>query len=314
MGFHRGDDKRYNSYAGYFKKNFGERLQKLSIDAGFSCPNRDGAKGTSGCTFCNNLAFNPSYCDPDKSITRQIEEGILFHKKRYKRAKRYLAYFQAFSNTHAPIDVLQKKFSEALSHPQVAGLVIGTRPDCIDNEKLGFLKQLSESHYIIVEYGIESCYNHTLKRINRGHTFEETADAIERTSRMGVRTGGHLLFGLPGESVDDMMKEAAIISNLPLNNIKFHQLQILKGTAMEAEYHRDPGDFVQFSMESYVDFIVKFIERLRPSIIIERFAAEVPPRFLVFPAWKLVRYDQISSKVEQRLEELDTWQGKLYIK
>ena len=241
-----GHQRRFNSYAEYFKKEFGGRVQKLAIDAGFTCPNRDGSKGKGGCTYCDNNAFNPSYCHPGKSIRQQIEEGIEFHARRYRRAFRYLAYFQPYSNTYAPLEKLKEIYAQALSFPEIAGLVIGTRPDCIDGEKLEYFRKLADSHYIMLEYGLESCYNHTLKRINRGHTFEDSVAALEMTSQAGLKTGAHLIFGLPGESREEMMLEAEILSSLPVSNIKFHQLQIIKNTRMASEFKEMPEDFLLF--------------------------------------------------------------------
>lgn len=309
-----GHNRRFNSYSEYFKRTLGERVQKVTIDAGFTCPNHDGSKGTSGCTYCNNDAFNPSYCTPEKSIKQQIEEGIEFHINRYRRAKNYLAYFQAYSNTYAPLSKLKTIYNEALNIPGVVGLVIGTRPDCIDDKKLEYFKELSRSHYIIIEYGVESCYNKTLERINRGHTFEQSVEAIEKTKQMGIKTGAHFIIGLPGESKEEILNEAKIISSLPLDTIKFHQLQIIKGTAMEKEFNEHPENFTFFELPEYIDFFIQFIERLNPSFVIERFAGEVPPRFLAGPGWGLTRNDQILVKFEKRLEELDTWQGKLFNK
>jgi len=306
-----GHNRRFNSYSEYFKRTLGERVQKVTIDAGFTCPNRDGSKGTGGCTYCNNDAFNPSYCTPEKSIKQQIEEGIEFHINRYRRAKNYLAYFQSYSNTYAPLSKLKTIYNEALNIPGVVGLVIGTRPDCIDDKKLEYFKELSRSHYIIIEYGVESCYNKTLERINRGHTFEQSVETIEKTKQMGIKTGAHFIIGLPGESKEEILNEAKIISSLPLDTIKFHQLQIIKGTAMEKEFNEHPENFTFFELPEYIDFFIQFIERLNPSFVIERFAGEVPPRFLAGPGWGLIRNDQILVKFEKRLEELDTWQGKL---
>lgn len=312
MSYPWGHDRRFNAYSSYFRKLFGGRVQKLSIDAGFTCPNRDGSKGTGGCTYCNNDAFNPSYCSPDKSITLQIEEGISFHQKRYRRAGSYLAYFQAYSNTYSSLDTMKKRYSEALDYPGVIGLIIGTRPDCIDNEKLGYLKELSERYYVAIEYGIESCYDKTLKRINRGHSFNEAVEAVRATSELGIKTGGHFIFGLPGETREDMLAEADIISKLPLDTVKFHQLQIIKGTHMEKEYLENPSEFSLFSWEEYLDFFVRFIERLNPAIVVERFTGEAPPRFLKSQLWGKKRSDQIVGLIEKKLGELDTWQGRLY--
>lgn len=312
MEFPWGHNRRFNSYNEYFKKEFGERVQKVSIDAGFTCPNRDGSLAYGGCTYCNNDAFNPSYCQPDKPIKQQLDEGIEFHLKRYRRANKYLAYFQTYSNTYAPLNKLKKIYGEALSHPNVIGLVIGTRPDCLDEEKLEYFSQLNKDHYIVIEYGIESCYNKTLERINRQHTFEQTVEAIEKTANKGIKTGSHIIFGLPGESRMEMMDQVQILSSLPISNIKFHQLQIIKNTQMAVEYKKDPSAFDLFSLENYIDFIVEFTSRLNPNFIIERFTGEVPPRFLSGPNWGLIRNDQVNLLIEKKFEELNTWQGKNY--
>jgi radical SAM protein (TIGR01212 family) len=303
--------RRLNAYPDYMRKKFGTRVQKLTIDAGFSCPNRDGTKGFGGCTFCLNDAFNPSYCAPSKSITQQITEGIEFHEKRYRRAEKYLAYFQAFSNTHAPVDLLAERYQEALNCDGVIGLVIGTRPDCMDAEKLDLLLYLSKKHHIVVEYGIETIYNKTLERVNRCHTFEETQAAIEMTAGKGIHVGGHLIFGLPGESRQDMLKSAAVISAMPLDSIKFHQLQIFKGTEMEDEFKKHPEDFNTPGEEEYLNFIVEYIELLNPAIVVERIAGETPPRYAVRKPWG-PRYDQILVKFENMLEERNTFQGRRF--
>ena len=305
--------RRFNAYSNYFKKVFGERVQKLSIDAGFTCPNRDGSKGRGGCTYCNNDAFNPSYCDPSKSVEQQIREGMEFHAWRYKKPGKFLAYFQPYSNTYASLEELKKIYDQALLFPEIAGLVIGTRPDCIDDEKLEYFSHLAKTHYVIIEYGIESCYNKTLDRIHRGHTFEESMAAIAKTAAAGLKTGAHLIFGLPGESKDQMMAQASILSELPLSNIKFHQLQIIKGTKMEKDYKLNPGDYTFFELEEYISFIVDFIEQLNPEFIIERFAGEVPPRFQAGPGWGMVRNEKIVEMVEAELERRDSFQGKRFI-
>jgi radical SAM protein (TIGR01212 family) len=308
-----GHDRRFNAYSNYFRKEFGERIQKLSIDAGFTCPNRDGSRGHGGCTYCDNNAFNPSYCDPEKSVGQQVREGIAFHEWRYRRARKYLAYFQPYSNTYAPLEDLKNKYEQALRFPEIIGLVIGTRPDCIDEEKLEYFSELSKTHYLIIEYGIESCYNKTLKRINRGHSFEDSIDAIEKTHRAGIKSGAHMIIGLPGETREEILAEAGILSELPLNNIKFHQLQIIKGTAMEKEYVEYPDDFTFFSLDEYIDLIIEFIERLNPSFIIERFSGEVPPRFQAVPGWGSIRNEQVLEKIEAELEKRNTYQGRNWI-
>ena len=307
-----GHERRFNAYSNYFRSIYGARVQKVSIDAGFTCPNRDGSRGTGGCTYCNNDAFNPSYCIPAKSVSQQIKEGIEFHKWRYSEAVSYLAYFQAYSNTYAPLETLTKLYEEALSFPGVIGLIIGTRPDCIDDEKLALIKEISEKSYVAIEYGIESCYNKTLKRINRGHSFEEAVNIVERTASLGINTGAHFIFGLPGETREEMLLEAEIISGLPIKTVKFHQLQIIKGTEMEREFQTNPSDFQLFGWEEYLDFFISFLERLNPEIVVERFTGEAPPRFLTGEGWGKKRTDQIVSLIEKRLEELDTWQGRLY--
>jgi len=308
-----GHERRFNAYSNYFRGLYGARVQKVSIDAGFTCPNRDGTKGTGGCTYCNNDAFNPSYCVPKKTVTQQIEEGIEFHKWRYKEAVSYLAYFQAYSNSYAPLETLKKLFEEALSFPGVIGLIIGTRPDCIDEAKLAYFQDLSGKYYLAVEYGIESCYNKTLMRINRGHSFEDAVLAVEQTAALGINTGAHFIFGLPGETRAEMHNQVDIISRLPLKTVKFHQLQIIKGTIMEKEFQEKPEDFELFSWEEYLDFFVCFLERLNPAIVVERFTGEAPPRFLTGEGWGKKRTDQIVSLIEKRLEDLDTWQGKMYV-
>lgn len=307
-----GHERRFNAYSNYFRKLYGARIQKVSIDAGFTCPNRDGTKGTGGCTYCNNDAFNPSYCLPEKSVKQQIEEGILFHQKRYREASSYLAYFQAYSNTYAPLPELKRLYEEALDYPGVIGLIIGTRPDCIDDEKLEYLKSLSERYYVAIEYGIESCYDKTLRRINRRHTFSEAVDAVKATSSLGINTGAHFIFGLPGESRDEMLDEAGIISKLPLTTVKFHQLQIIKGTVMEDEFEKKPSDFQLFTWNEYLEFFILFLERLNPEFVVERFTGEAPPRFLKGPGWGKKRTDEIVTIIEKKLAELDTWQGRLY--
>lgn len=305
-----GHSRRYNAYAQYFERTFGARVQKVTIDAGFTCPNRDGTKGRGGCTYCNNDAFNPSYCSPQKSITQQIEEGIEFHANRYRRASKFLAYFQAYSNTYDTLDNLRRRYDEALKIENVVGLVIGTRPDCIDEEKLEYFEQLARTHYVIIEYGIESCYDATLRRINRGHTFAEAEKAIRMTADYGLKTGAHLIFGLPGETRQMMLDEAVIISSLPLTTVKFHQLQIIKNTVIERQYRRQPEDFRFFNLDEYINLVIDFLELLNPAIVVERFAGEVPPRFIAGPGWGALRYDQILQIIEQQLQKRNTWQGR----
>ncbi|MCF8366212.1 MAG: TIGR01212 family radical SAM protein [Bacteroidales bacterium] len=313
MEYPWGHTRRFNAYAQYFEKEFGARVQKVTIDAGFTCPNRDGTKGHGGCTYCNNEAFNPSYCSPEKTIKQQISEGIEFHKNRYRRAEKFLAYFQAYSNTYDSLENLKRRYDQALEIENVVGLVIGTRPDCIDEEKLRYFSDIAKTHYVIIEYGLESCYDESLVKINRGHTFQESKDALELTASFGLKTGAHIIFGLPGETKQMMITEAAILSKLPLTTLKLHQLQIVKDTKMAKEFIADPGQFTFLGLEEYIDLVIHFIENLSPTIVIERFAGEVPPRFLAGPNWGVLRYDQILQKIEKMLIKRNSWQGKAFI-
>jgi hypothetical protein len=331
MTYPWGDNRRFNSYSNYFTKQFGGRVQKISVDAGFSCPNRDGKISTGGCTFCSNAAFNPSYCKPEKSIRQQIEEGIAFHQKRYRRANQYLAYFQPFSNTYKPLEELKKIYAEALepidsisAHPiarndmdskametpRIIGIVIGTRPDLVDEALLQYLNEIQKTHYVILEYGVESVYDETLKRVNRGHDFATAEKAIHLTAEYGIPCGAHFIFGLPGETKAMMLNAVDVISQLPLTTVKFHQLQIFKDTKMAEEYYGHPEHFHLFDLEEYIDFVIDFAERLNPNMVIERFAGEVPPRYLVSEPWMKLRYDEVLSRIEKRMEERNTWQGK----
>jgi radical SAM protein (TIGR01212 family) len=312
MVYSWGHERRFNSYAEYFKRRFGQRVQKLTLDAGFTCPNRDGTVAIGGCTYCNNDAFNPSYCTPAKSITQQLSEGVEFHQVRYRRAKNYLAYFQAYSNTHAPLEQLKKLYDEALQFPGVIGLVIGTRPDCVDEETLDYFQKLSEKYYISIEYGVESIKNSTLEAINRGHTFGKSVWAIQETSKRNIKTGAHFIIGLPGDSEDEIIKSIPIISALPLDSIKFHQLQIIKNTKMEQQYIVNPGIFKLYELDDYLELMVKITEKLNPEFVIERIAGEVPPWFLASPGWGLLRVHDILNLFEKKLKEKDSWQGKFY--
>ncbi len=304
-----GDTRRFNAASRFMREHFGGRMQRLALDAGFTCPNRDGTSGLNGCTYCLNPAFNPAYCTPKKSITQQLDDGILFHGRRRGSTHGYLAYFQAFSNTYAPLDSLKSRYEEALSHPWVRGLIIATRPDCIGEEVLDYLEELQQRTFISVEIGIESCRDNTLRRIRRGHDYACAAHAIKRCHAHHIPVGTHLIFGLPGESPDNWLEDVALINSLPLHSIKFHQLQILKGTPMEHEYRECPQSFHLFDPESYIDFIASYLERLRSDIIIDRLAGEVPPQYLAFSLWHHLRYEDIVKRVEEALEARGTWQG-----
>lgn len=306
-----GTNRRFNAYAAYFKKHFGSRVQKVSIDAGFTCPNRDGTVGTGGCTFCNNNAFNPSYCQHGLSIPEQIQKGINFHKNRYRTANKFLAYFQAYSNTYKPLDQLKNIYNTALEQEGIVGLVIGTRPDCVSPELLDYFALLSKKVYLIVEYGIESTNDQVLQSINRGHTFSQAQWALHETANRGIHTGGHFILGLPGESADDICSAISIINQLPLTTIKFHQLQIIKNTKMAAEYTLTPEKFQLYDINQYLQLLVQIVEKLNPAIMIERISGEAPPEHILANRWG-VRADKVLQSFENQLLEKNTWQGRLY--
>ena len=303
-------ERRYNAFVDKLREQYGSRLQKLVVDAGFCCPNRDGTLARGGCTYCDNNAFHPSYSTPDKSISQQLEEGMEFHRRRYPRAGKYLAYFQPYSNTYAPLERLKELYGEALAFPGVVGLAIGTRPDCLDDAKLDYLADLQEQGKVIMlEIGIESCYDATLEHINRCHTWACAEEAVRAAAERALKPCAHFIFGLPGESREMMLEGAAKINSLPLGSVKFHQLQIIKGTAMEQEFAEHPERFVTWTLPEYIDFFVDFLERLRPDLAVERFAGEVPPRFVNSTPWGLVRNVELLRMLERRLEERDTYQG-----
>lgn len=304
--------KPYNDYSTFIKKKFGERVQKISLDTGFTCPNRDGTKGFGGCTYCNNNTFNPYYCKPSKSITQQLNEGIAFFSKKYK-TQQYLAYFQAYTNTYADIELVKELYLEAINHPQIIGLVIGTRPDCINEELIHFLAELAKTNYIALEFGVESTLNRTLDFINRCHTFEETKAAYELAKNKNLHLGAHLIIGLPGESKEEMLNHAVELSKLPINTLKIHQLQVVKHTMMAQQLKTEPHLFNLFELDDYIEFICDFVALLRPDIIIERFISESPAHLLIAPKWNGVKNFEIVSKVENRLKEKNLWQGKHYV-
>jgi len=311
MEYSWGTERRLNAYSDYFRRNFGERVQKITIDAGFTCPNRDGTCGTGGCTFCDNRAFNPSYNNPEKSISDQIRQGMAFHKKRYRKATQYLAYFQAYTNTHAGLEDLSSMYEQALAVPGVMGIVVGTRPDSVNSEVLDYFQELSKRCYVVLEYGIESVFNRTLQRVNRGHDVEKSLWAVSETAGRGVRVGGHVIIGLPGETRADFLATADELSRWPLDSIKFHQLQLIKGTAMALEYRKKPEDFVSFSMEEYLQLMMEILERLNPAFVVERIAGEVSPGMGIREGWG-IRYDGVLRAFEALLLENDSWQGKTY--
>ncbi|MCF6358642.1 MAG: TIGR01212 family radical SAM protein, partial [Draconibacterium sp.] len=263
-----GHKKRYNDFSSYFKKKFSERVQKVSIDAGFTCPNRDGTKGLGGCTYCNNKTFKPTYTNLNNSVTSQIQDGVDFFSRKYK-AMKFLAYFQAYTNTYAPFNDLKKLYEEALQHPKIMGLVISTRPDTVSSELLDYLAELSKKVYIMVEFGLESHLDKSLNLINRGHNFSDSVLALQETAKRGINNCAHLILGLPGETRDDFLEQAKVISKLPVNNLKLHQLQIHKGTLLEKQYSKNPDEFKLFTVEDYIELVVDYLELLNPEIIVE---------------------------------------------
>ena len=298
---------RYKPFS--YSDRYGMRLQRLTLDGGFTCPNRDGTLRVGGCSFCDNAAFHPDYTK-GKSIVEQIDAGIEFHSRRGRKADGYLAYFQAFSNTYALLSVLKERYETALSHPAVKGIVIGTRPDCIDADKLDYLASLRHDGAIVeVEYGIESVFEQTLLRVHRGHDFACTLAAIHETAKRGIPVGGHVILGLPGETREMILEEAGVLCALPLTSLKFHQLQIIKGTQMEKEFADNPEDFLRMGPDEYMDLLVDILERLRPDIAIGRIASSVPPAYTDAP-WGLLKHDELLRRLEARMEERNTLQGR----
>lgn len=309
MFFSRMDDKtRYNDFGSFLAELFPFKVQKISVDAGFTCPNRDGSKGYGGCTYCNNKTFSPEYCRTGKSVRQQLEEGKAFFSRKYPDMK-YLAYFQAYTSTYAETEKLKMMYEDALSVGEVVGLVISTRPDCMPDSLLDYLEEVSRRTFLLVEYGIESTVDATLKRINRGHDFACTADAVRRTASRGIMTGGHVILGLPGENNRMIIRQAEDISSLPLTTLKMHQLQLVKGTRMAREYDESPEDFHIYTADEYIDLVSDFIEHLRPDLVLERFVSQSPRDLLVAPDWGLKNHE-FTAKLKKRMEERDSYQGK----
>ena len=298
---------RYYDYGTWIRQQFPFRVQKISIDAGFSCPNRDGRIGYGGCIYCDNRTFNPAYCNHQKSITEQLEEGKLFFARKYPQMK-YLAYFQAYTNTYADIPTLRRMYEEALNVEDVVGIVIGTRPDCISDELLDYLEELNTRTFLMVEYGIESANDDTLRFIQRGHTFECSRTAVEKTKARGILTGGHIILGLPGEDAQESLRQAPIISSLPLDILKIHQMQIIKGTPLARIYQEHP--FPLYTVDEYIRLISEYIQRLRPNLILERFVSQSPANMLVAPHWGLKNYE-FTHRLIHFLNEKGTYQGQI---
>lgn len=301
----------YNDFGTFLKKTFPYKVQKISINAGFTCPNRDGSKGYGGCSYCNNQTFNPEYCKTDKSITMQLSEGVRFFARKYPEMK-YLAYFQAYTNTYSnDMGTLIAKYEEALRFPDVAGIIIGTRPDCMPDALLNYFAELAKKVFVMIEYGVESTLDSTLRRINRGHTQAESAATIIRTAQKGIYVGAHLILGLPGENSAGMLRHAKVLSSLPITTLKLHQLQLIKQTRMALEYEETREDFHLFGVDEYIDLVIDFAERTRPSIVLERFVSQSPKELLIAPDWGLKNYE-FTAKVLRRFKERKTWQGRLY--
>ncbi|HPS10944.1 MAG TPA: TIGR01212 family radical SAM protein [Paludibacteraceae bacterium] len=301
---------RYLNYNTILKSEFSERVQKISVNAGFTCPNRDGSKGTGGCTYCNNQSFSPGYAKPIKSVTEQIEEGIAFFHHKYE-AQKYLAYFQSYTNTYDKLENLTRIYEEALKNPKIAGIVVGTRPDCVSIELLDYFTELSKRYYVMIEYGVESTCDDTLQLINRGHDYASAEEAVRKTAGKGLRTAAHLILGLPGESREMILSHADNVSELPLTAIKLHQLQLVKGTVMARQYAENPEMFNMMTAAEYIELVIDFLERLNPEIAVERFVSQSPEQLLLAPHWGLKNFEFVH-KIEKRLKERNTWQGRLF--
>ena len=300
----------YNDYGTWIRRQFPYRVQKISIDAGFTCPNRDGRISTGGCIYCDNRTFNPSYCQRRNSVTQQLEEGKQFFAHKYPDMK-YLAYFQAFTNTYAPLDQLKALYDEALQVDDIVGIVIGTRPDCVSDELLDYLAELNQRTFVLVEYGVESTNNDTLLRINRGHTFQQSQDAILRTHQRGLLTGAHIILGLPGEDATESLRQAPIISQLPIDILKIHQMQIIRGTRLATEYEQQP--FHIYTVDEYIQLIAEYIQRLRPDMILERFVSQSPKELLIAPHWGLKNYE-FTNLLVNYLKQHQIHQGQFFLK
>ena len=302
---------RYNDYGSFLQQHFAGKVQKISINGGFTCPNRDGSVGRGGCTFCNNQTFNPDYCRSELSVTEQLQEGIHFFSRKYP-TMRYLAYFQAYTSTYDNLDRLIARYEEALSVEGVVGIIIGTRPDCMPPALLDYLSQLAQRTFVTVEYGVESTLDTTLQHINRGHDYASAVEAIHRTSQAGIITGAHLILGLPGESRDDMLSHAIRLSQLPLHTIKLHQLQLIRGTVMGNEYEAHPQHFNIPDLDTYIDLVIDFAELLRPDIVIERFVSQSPAELLIAPHWGIKNHE-FTARLLRRMQQRDTIQGNKWI-
>lgn len=300
--------RRYNSFGAYVKRAFGEAVHKVNVDAGFTCPNRDGTAGVGGCIYCNNDSFRPSSCRPALSVREQVRKGVEYLRGRYG-AEKFIAYFQPYSNTYAPVEVLERLYGEALAEPSVVGLAIGTRPDCVEEEKLDLLERLSRQNFVLVEYGLQSMYDRTLRFINRGHGVDAFVKAVAATRARGILTGAHVIVGFPTESREEMLEMAPAVSETGVEFIKIHQLQVVRDTPLAEMYAREP--FPVFGYEEYIRFVVEFVERLSPGIVVQRLFAAAPDDILIAPVWGSSR-QEILRDIDREFQRRDTRQGRLF--
>jgi hypothetical protein len=297
----------YNSYGKFLQEKFGTRVHKVSVHAGFTCPNRDGTVARGGCTYCNIVSFTPESARPKYSVRDQIDSGIAFLKKRFD-AKKFIVYFQPFSNTYAPVEHLERLYRDALAHPEVVGFSIGTRPDCIDDEKLQMLAELSRETFVCLEYGIESVYDETLRLLNRGHDFACTARAFRRTREFGLHVSGHTILGFPNETEEQILASAAVVNELKPDVLKIHHLHIVKHTELARQYAAQP--FHVYAFNEWKNLVIRYLERLAPEIIIERLHGEAPRNLLIAPWWNLSKAEIIRS-LEHEMQRRGTFQGRL---
>ena len=305
-----GTSRRFNDYSSFVRNKFGGRVQKISVNVGLSCPNRDGTKGSGGCIYCDNSSFTPAYCNATDSIAVQLQKGREFFSHKYPDM-RYIAYFQSYTNTYAPVETLEPLYREAVSNG-IAGLIIGTRPDCINTELLEMLARINHIVPVSIELGIESTNNQTLERINRHHTFEDIVKAAQLCAQYGFETGGHLILGLPGETEADFLEHARRVSALPIKTLKLHQLQIIDGTPLAAAYRQNPDSISTFTLNSYIATVVSFLEHLSPDIVVERFVSVSPTEKLIAPKWNRMKNFEVVALIDKELEQRNTWQGKSF--
>ncbi len=297
--------RRYHAFGEYLRDRFRAQVYKVNVDAGFTCPNRDGTVSLGGCIYCNNDSFRPSACSSTVPLRQQIEKGIPYLRRRYG-AEKFIVYFQPFTNTHAPVETLERLYREALDVPDVVGLAIGTRPDCVDERKIALLEDLARDHFILVEYGLQSVYDRTLKFINRGHDYRCFRRAVEMTAGRGIQVGAHLILGFPTETREDMLAMAGELSGLAVGFLKLHQLQVISGTALATLYQAKP--FPTLGYREYLGLVTEFLERLSPEIVIQRLFASAPESILIAPVWNRTRSEFLKD-LDKLLETSGVRQG-----